>query len=243
MPNRKQRWRIFVIGLYIPPDLSENMASISKGIDEYQQIKLLKKPIQITYYITLSIVALLVIFCAVWFGLYLAKTITIPIIDLAEGSRRIAEGDLTVSVDSNVTDDEIGSLVNAFNKMTKELRSNRQELELSARKLTQQNQEIEARRQYMEIVLKNVSAGVITLDAKASLRRSINRRNRCSPSKRNRCWINTIRIFWLPNIFRITEDFVGKNFLGPRSNGGVPSSIDGSRTATNLSDLSQYAEK
>jgi two-component system nitrogen regulation sensor histidine kinase NtrY len=68
-------------------------------------------------------------------------------------------------IDSNVTDDEIGSLVNAFNKMTKELRSNRQELELSARKLTQQNQEIEERRQYMEIVLKNVSAGVVTLDA------------------------------------------------------------------------------
>jgi len=154
-----------VIGEYIPPDLSENMASISRGIDEYQQIKLLKRPIQITYYITLSIVALLVIFCAVWFGLYLAKTITIPIMDLAEGSRKIAEGDLTVSIDSTVTDDEMGSLVNAFNKMTRELRSNRQELELSARKLTQQNQEIEARRQYMEIVLKNVSAGVVTLDA------------------------------------------------------------------------------
>jgi len=154
-----------VLGLYIPPDLSENMESISRGFDEYQQIKLLKKPIQITYYITLSIVALLVIFCAVWFGFYLAKTITIPIMDLAEGTRRIAEGDLTVTIDSTTADDEIGSLVHAFNKMTRDLRSSRQQLELSARKLTEQNQEIEARRQYMEIVLKNVSAGVITLDA------------------------------------------------------------------------------
>ncbi len=154
-----------VLGLFIPPDLAENLESISRGIDEYQQIKLLKKPIQITYYITLSIVALLVIFCAVWFGFYLAKTITIPIMELAAGTRRVAEGDLTVSIDSNVADDEIGSLVDAFNKMTRDLRSGRQMLELSARKLTQQNQEIEARRQYMEIVLKNVSAGVITLDA------------------------------------------------------------------------------
>jgi two-component system nitrogen regulation sensor histidine kinase NtrY len=154
-----------VLGLFIPPDLSENMESISRGIDEYQQIKLLKKPIQTTYYITLSIVALLVIFCAVWFGFYLAKTITIPIMDLADGTRRVAEGDLTVSIDSSAADDEIGSLVDAFNKMTRDLRSGRQQLELSARKLTEQNQEIEARRQYMEIVLKNVSAGVITLDA------------------------------------------------------------------------------
>jgi two-component system nitrogen regulation sensor histidine kinase NtrY len=154
-----------VLGLFIPPDLAENLESISRGLDEYQQIKLLKKPIQITYYITLSIVALLVIFCAVWFGFYLAKTITIPIMELAAGTRRVAEGDLTVSIDSNAADDEIGSLVDAFNKMTRDLRSGRQMLELSARKLTQQNQEIEARRQYMEIVLKNVSAGVITLDA------------------------------------------------------------------------------
>jgi len=154
-----------VLGLFIPPDLAENLESISRGIDEYQQIKLLKKPIQSTYYITLSIVALLVIFCAVWFGFYLAKTITIPIMELAAGTRRVAEGDLTVSIDSNAADDEIGSLVDAFNKMTRDLRSGRQMLELSARKLTDQNQEIEARRQYMEIVLNNVSAGVITLDA------------------------------------------------------------------------------
>jgi two-component system nitrogen regulation sensor histidine kinase NtrY len=154
-----------VLSLFIPPDLSDNLESISRGFDEYQQIKLLKKPIQITYYITLSIVALLVIFCAVWFGFYLAKTITIPIMDLADGTRRVAEGDLTVTIDSTAADDEIGSLVDAFNKMTRDLRSGRQQLELSARKLTEQNLEIEARRQYMEIVLKNVSAGVITLDA------------------------------------------------------------------------------
>ncbi len=153
------------LGQFIPPDLAENLESIARGFDEYQQIKLLKKPIQITYYITLSIVALLVIFGAIWFGFYLARTITIPIMNLADGTRRVAEGDLTVSIDSTAADDEIGSLIDAFNKMTRDLRSGRQQLELSARKLTEQNREIEARRQYMEIVLKNVSAGVITLDA------------------------------------------------------------------------------
>jgi two-component system, NtrC family, nitrogen regulation sensor histidine kinase NtrY len=159
-----------VLGHYIPPDLTQNMESISRGIDEYQQIKLLKKPIQITYYITLSIVALLVIFCAVWFGFYLSKSITIPIMDLAEGARQVAGGDLTVSIDPGIaTDDEIGSLVEAFNKMTRDLRSGRQQLELSARKLREQNQEIEARRQYMEIVLENVSAGVITTDAEGMI--------------------------------------------------------------------------
>ena len=153
-----------VLSVLIPPDLSAHMASISRGVEQYQQIKLMKKPIQVTYYITLSIVGLLVVFCAIWFGFYLAKTISIPLMELAEGTRRVAEGDLSVSI-SRVADDEIGTLVESFNKMTRDLRNSREQLQLSAHKLQEQNAEIEERRQYMEIVLKNVSAGVITLNA------------------------------------------------------------------------------
>ncbi|MFH1985344.1 MAG: ATP-binding protein [Pseudomonadota bacterium] len=152
------------VSILVPPALSENLKSISNGIEAYQQIKMLKKPIQITYYITLSIVALLVVFCAVWFGFYMAKTITIPIMELAEGTRRVAEGDLGFSIEQ-VADDEIGSLVDSFNRMTRDLRSGREQLELSARMLRDQNVEIEEKRQFLAIVLKNVSAGVITLDA------------------------------------------------------------------------------
>jgi two-component system nitrogen regulation sensor histidine kinase NtrY len=153
-----------VLTILIPPDLYENMESISRGFEEYQQIKLYKKPIQITYYISLSIVALLVLFCAIWFGFYLAKTISIPIKELAEGTRRVAEGDLGFTIGS-VADDEIGSLVDSFNKMTRDLRTGREQLELSARMLKEQNIEIEEKRHYIEFVLKSVSAGVVTLDA------------------------------------------------------------------------------
>jgi len=153
-----------VLTTLISNHLSNKMKSISLGFEEYQQIKLVKKPIQISYYILLSIVALLVLFCAIWFGFYLAKSITIPIMELAEGTRRVAEGDLGFSINIKA-DDEIGSLVDSFNKMTKDLRTGREQLELSAKMLGQQNIEIEERRRYMEIVLKNISTGVITLDA------------------------------------------------------------------------------
>ncbi|GBC62895.1 PAS domain-containing sensor histidine kinase [Desulfonema ishimotonii] len=153
-----------VVSALLPPTLSENLLSISRGVEEYSQIKLLKRPIRVTYYLILSIVSLLVVFCAIWFGFYLAKSISVPIRELAEGTRRVAEGDLGFSI-TRMADDEIGSLVDSFNKMTRELRANRSQLELSARMLRQQNTEIEARRQYMEIVLKNVSTGVISFDA------------------------------------------------------------------------------
>ena len=96
-----------ILSTLIPPNLTENLASISRGYEEYQQIKLLKQPIQTTYYITLSIVALLVLFSAIWLGFYLAKSISIPIKELAEGTRRVAGGDLRFSI-AAVGDDEIG---------------------------------------------------------------------------------------------------------------------------------------
>ncbi len=153
-----------VLSVLISPDLSANLNAISKGFEEYKQIQLLKEPIQITYHITISIVALLVLFCAIWFGFYLAKSISIPILQLVEGTRKVAEGDLSFSI-LPASDDEIGSLVHSFNLMTRDLRTGREQLELSAYMLRQQNVEIEARRQYMEIVLRNVSTGVITMDA------------------------------------------------------------------------------
>ncbi len=162
---RSKTEAFLVVTLLIPPDVSESMNFISKGFGEYQQIKLLKEPIRITYYITLSIVALLVLFCAVWFGFYLAKSISIPIMELAEGARSVSEGNLGVEIEP-VGDDEIGSLVNAFNRMTRDLRIGRHQLEISARMLRDRNVEIEKRRRFMEIVLKNVSTGVITIDAK-----------------------------------------------------------------------------
>jgi two-component system nitrogen regulation sensor histidine kinase NtrY len=153
-----------VATLLIEPDLSENLHFIRRGFSEYQQIKLLKKPIQITYYISLSIVALLVLFCAVWFGFFMARSISLPIKELAEGTRRVAEGELGFSINP-LGDDEFGSLVKSFNQMTKDLRVSREQLELSARMLRKQNIEIEEKRQFMEIVLKSVSAGVVTLNA------------------------------------------------------------------------------
>jgi len=154
-----------VISILIPPSLSHSLASISKGLEEYQQTKMLKHWVRFTYYITLTIVSLLVVFCAVWFGMYLSKTITIPIMELAEGTRRVSEGDLTHNITVEA-DDEIKTLVDSFNKMTRDLRFNRVELELYAKKLFDQNIEIEERQRYMEIVLNNVSTGVISLDAR-----------------------------------------------------------------------------
>ncbi|MDY6989145.1 MAG: ATP-binding protein [Thermodesulfobacteriota bacterium] len=155
---------VVAVTTVIPPSLSENMATILRGFDQYQQMKMVKKPIQVSHLITLSIVALLIMFCATWFGFYLAKTLTVPIQELAEGTRRVADGDLNFALEM-VSDDEMGTLVDAFNRMTRDLRLGKAQLELSTQELKKRNLEIEQRRLYMETVLQNVSAGVVSLDA------------------------------------------------------------------------------
>lgn len=166
--SRKDADGILVISILLPPDLSANLSYITRGIEEYQQIKLLKEPIRITYYITLSIVALLVVFCSVWFGFYIAKSITTPIMELGNGLEKVAAGDLDYTIE-RLAHDEIGMLVSSFNKMTDDLRTGRRQIEESAKMLEQQRDEIEARRVYMETVLNNISTGVISLDTEGTV--------------------------------------------------------------------------
>ncbi|MGM0656093.1 MAG: ATP-binding protein, partial [Thermodesulfobacteriota bacterium] len=157
-----------VITTLIAPDLSENLKFILKGVEEYHQLKLTKRPAQISYYIALSIVALLVVFCAVWFGFQIAKSITIPIMKFAEGTQRIIDGDMEYQIDFK-TDDEIGILIKSFNSMTRQLAAGRRQIALSESMLKQQNVELKKSRQYIETVLKNISAGVVSMDNEGTI--------------------------------------------------------------------------
>jgi len=157
-----------VITTLMAPDLSENLKSILKGVEEYHQLKLTKRPAQISYYIALSIVALLVVFCAVWFGFQIAKSITIPIMKFAEGTQRIIDGDMDYQIDFK-TDDEIGTLIKSFNSMTRQLAAGRRQIALSESMLKQQNVELKKSRQYIEIVLQNISAGVVSMDNQGTI--------------------------------------------------------------------------
>jgi len=152
-----------VIGLvgvyyYIPNGLVNRMDHIAKTSEEYKQFRILKNPIKLSYIITLSIVTLLIIFSATWFGLFLAKGITVPIQDLAEATHKIAQRNLDHQIDIKA-DDEIGVLVDSFNKMTRTLKQSSEDLERA-------NMTLDQRRKYMETVLRNVSAGVVSIDRK-----------------------------------------------------------------------------
>ena len=154
-----------VLAKFIPELISNRLATIDKGLQGYKYLKTLKKPIKVSHLITLSIVTLLVVFSAIWFGLYLSRGITVPIEELAAATNRIASGDYNFYIDLQ-SRDEMGVLVDSFNRMTRDLMNGTRALDAVNRDLIKTNKESEQRGIYMETILKNVAAGVISADSK-----------------------------------------------------------------------------
>jgi len=159
---------LLVVTRFVPGSFVNRLHAISKGLQEYRQLKMLKNPIKASHMITLSIVTLLIIFTSVWFGFYISKEVTVPINELAEATNRIASGDYNFFIDLE-TKDEMGLLVNSFNRMTRDLKTGKDRLESANRELVSSNLELEQRRLYMEIVLANVAAGVVSADARGRI--------------------------------------------------------------------------
>jgi len=152
----------------IPSNIKEELDAITSGYEDYLQLKLLQDPLKRSHFITFSIVTLLTVFGAIWFGFFLAKNITVPIQSLVSATRRIADGDLDVQLEAERYD-EIGMLIASFNKMVLDLQESRAQLASAYAALQQSHVELENRRRYMEIVLSNIAAGVVSVDAEGRI--------------------------------------------------------------------------
>ncbi len=168
LSDSKGRAIFLVATQFIPEGLSAKVGEVTRGVKEYQQLKMLKNPIKGIYIMLFLMVTLVIIFAAVWVGVYLARGITVPIQQLAEGTRAVASGNLNFRVDAKA-DDEIGILVNSFNNMTEDLRQSKSELESANLDLQHSNVELDQRRAYMETVLENIATGVLSLDRQGTV--------------------------------------------------------------------------
>jgi two-component system nitrogen regulation sensor histidine kinase NtrY len=156
------------VAYLIPGGMAHKTTDIVTGIKEYKQLKLLKNPIKGIYIMLFLMVTLVIIFAAVWVGVHMTRRITVPIQKLAEGTRAVAAGNLDYRVQVEA-DDEIGILVDSFNRMTEDLHRSEVELTETNRSLKRTNVELNQRRAYMETVLEGIGAGVLSVDAEGRL--------------------------------------------------------------------------
>lgn len=154
---------VILTAYYIPETMISRINEIQRIYEEYKQQKLLKYPIKMGYIITFLMITLLILFSAIWFGFYLARGITDPIQQLAEGTKAITAGNLDFKIDVKAND-EIDILVDSFNQMTDNLRQGKIKIEAATENLKKTNIELDKHGKYMETILENIGAGVISID-------------------------------------------------------------------------------
>ena len=153
-----------VVRELIPQAQLLQLAAATKSLKELRQRHLLFSPVRVSHYLTLIIVTLIALVAAIWLALYMAREITTPIRQLAEGTVKVAGGNYDIRIDQ-VGRDEIGFLVQSFNKMTRDLQQSQAQLAATYRQLSDSHALISTQKRDMEILLKNVAAGVIGIDA------------------------------------------------------------------------------
>ncbi len=163
IPEKQEVQGVVMTAYYIPKSIISKINKIQRIFEEYKQQKLLKHPVKAGYINTFLMITLLILFSAIWFGFYLARGITDPIQELAEGTKAIAAGNLGFKIDVKAND-EIGILVDSFNQMADNLRQGKINIELATENLKKTNTELDKHGKYMEAVLENIGAGVISID-------------------------------------------------------------------------------
>jgi two-component system nitrogen regulation sensor histidine kinase NtrY len=123
----------------------------------YERIERERGDILLDYAVIYLGFALLVILASILMGLRFAERLAKPVGRLAEAAERVGGGDLDVRVRDTGGDDEISMLGRVFNRMTGQLKGQRDAL-------VRAHDETERRRRFIEAVLSGVTAGVIGLD-------------------------------------------------------------------------------
>lgn len=149
-----------IVSSFLPLSLISKMNDISTAYDEFRDINPLEYPLKSIYLYILVLMTFVILLAATWFGFYLAKQLSIPIVQLGRATRRVAGGDYT-PLQIQAGSEEINDLISSFNQMTGTLEKTLQELDQHAR--------------YTDTVLKNVSAGVISVNEMGQVT-TINRR-------------------------------------------------------------------
>ncbi|WP_291322733.1 ATP-binding protein [Desulfonatronospira sp.] len=163
MPVDEARTGFLVMGQTLEPGLMARLEGIVQGIEEYRKLETIKNPMKTALYTILGLITLLILFGSTWFGFKLSREISAPVQALAEGTERVARGDLGVRLQDQ-SDDELGLLVQSFNKMARDLEKSQNSLTRANVRLASQNQELESRGRYMHAVLDNITAGVVSLN-------------------------------------------------------------------------------
>jgi two-component system nitrogen regulation sensor histidine kinase NtrY len=141
----------------VDPEVIRARQIVTANTNEYRGLEANRRTTQIAFAILYLGLTLVIVLSAIWTGIAVADRLVRPIRQLIGAADEVATGNLDVSVPVRLSDGDVASLGDTFNKMLLQLKSQRDEI-LNAKDL------VDERRRFSEAVLAGVTAGVIGVD-------------------------------------------------------------------------------
>ena len=150
------------IARLLDPRVLAQLRATQASVAQYADLAARRIGMQIAFALMYTVIALIVLLSAVWIGLNFANCLVAPIRRLIGAAQVVSTGNLYVQVPTRRSEGDLAQLGETFNKMTQELRTQRDDI-VRARDL------IDSRRRFTEAVLAGASAGVIGVDAEGCI--------------------------------------------------------------------------
>lgn len=141
----------------LDPRVVAQLQQTQASVKEYAELESRRLGIQVAFALMFTVIALTVLMSSVLIGLNFANWLVTPIRRLMGAANLVSTGDLHVQVPVIKSEGDLANLGETFNKMTQELRTQRDDL-VNASGL------IDSRRRFIEAVLSSASAGIIGVD-------------------------------------------------------------------------------
>ena len=150
------------VARFIDPRVLEQIQQTENSIQEYANLEARRIGVQLAFALMYTVIALTVLLSAVWIGFAFANRLVAPIRRLIGAANLVSTGNLHVQVPVRRSEGDLSQLGETFNKMTQELRTQRNDI-MRARDL------VDSRRRFTEAVLAGASAGVIGVDSEGRM--------------------------------------------------------------------------
>ncbi|WP_026601902.1 sensor histidine kinase [Methylomonas sp. 11b] len=141
----------------IPVRVTDLADSIEFAFIRYQEMNFLRDSLKTSFSLILLLVLLLSLLAAIWVAFISIRNIVAPVKELVKGTQAVADGDYQQQLPV-MNQDDLGFLVESFNQMTRRIARSRDETRAAGL-------EVENQRAYLETILANLTAGVISFDA------------------------------------------------------------------------------
>jgi PAS domain S-box-containing protein len=146
----------------VPLRIADLADSVEFAFVRYQEMNFLRDSLKLTFSLALSLVLLMSLLAAIWVAFISIRNIVAPVKELVKGTQAVASGHYDQQLPVAAQDD-LGFLVESFNVMTQRIAHARDEIRRAG-------VEVENQRAYLETILANLTAGVISFDSQYKIR-------------------------------------------------------------------------